>query len=253
MAFEMFGFSGGANVQQGAIQASNSIAPVLTFILVLLLMVAVIAFAVWFIIWNFFIYNIKVTILEERNNSIKVRMKRAKKVTIKGVTFYRIMGDKNKWKPPQEFSSLFSSTRGKDVLFLYKTSESNYAPIVFDKKGKIKILVDIIKPDGTKELLEDGITVKQVEKEIETLKMEVIPQDILFWWMTAQERNTANYTPKPSFFQQYGGQLVIFGSIAIIVVLMIIMFSKFEVIASALTSAAQTCERVQNVPITTGA
>jgi len=160
-------------------------------------------------------FNITAIIMQRRGNTIKLHIDKAKKIDGKdGKVSYSFKILRKDFKPP-DTDCIYVDTRGREYLFLSTTDMSQFIPTK----------VSWTTSDGA----------------------ELIPidKDMINWLVTTYQKGVEKYS-KPTFFQQYGGLLTIFGLVIGYAIMMQVNIQYLESVAqqigglsSALISATE--------------
>ncbi len=159
-------------------------------------------------------FNIEIEYFDRRNNANRLRRTFAKKIIEDGVPKLKIwVAKKKRFKIPD---SAFVYSKGKkDKIFMTRDFDGNFNFIKTDLKEQ-------------------------------KMEMNEVPPEARLWESLQYKKNLERFWKK-TFWDNYGNLIVQYGFIIILMVLLIILFTKFNIVADSLNNAikaAQQCQRL---------
>lgn len=174
-----------------------------------------------YFMYMFLRYNLPVQIFERTKNDIKlVHTDTARKVNDKetGVVYYELKKSKKKILPPEGDDGVYIKQGGfgkaKEFLILTLTPQGNYYHTPY----------------------------KNPE-----FRFEVMPAQVSYWQAWQHKYTDQIYKEKENFWEKYGHYVVFLGTLAIITVILITLFNKFEhldKLAGALNNVAESSKAI---------
>lgn len=172
------------------------------------------AAALFFLVWYIKAYNIEIEYFDRRNNSNRLKKTWGRKIIEDGIPKLKIWVSKNKTYEVPDDKYVFSKGK-KDKIYMVRNFDGNFKAIGIDLQTNNPTL-------------------------------EEVPIVSRLWESLTYRKNFERFH-KQSFFEKYGHLIIQYGFIMVVVVLLVILFTKFQVVADSLNAAvtaAQQCQRV---------
>lgn len=197
------------DLSQG-INMSNVVSPGAIKIILLIVSVFVIGIALFliiFLIYYFKSYNIIIEYWDRRRNINKIKKTKAKRIIEDGVPKLKIWLIKNPLKIPA--SGVVFNAGKRDKIFMTR-----------DFSGKFRFVDWKISAD-------DAIS-----------NLSEVKSESNLWESLQYKRNFERFKKKESFLEKYGAQIMNYGFIIVVLILLIVFFGKLGEVGDKFVAAA---------------